>query len=331
MSQETAGVGEIADELRAARSVEATLGAPLARLTTLRIGGAAEVLVRARDEAGLSAALEIVRRHQLGFQLIGMGSNLLVPDSGLRGVTVCLTGDFRETRVEDGQVRAGAGVSLARLARTLATQGLTGLEAFSGFPSTVGGAVVMNAGCYGVEIQDVLVSTTTVDRDGRSRKYSPSELEAGYRTTVLQGSGEVVTEAIFRVGAGDGKASLARIDELNRRRWASLPSGLPNAGSIFRNPEGDYAGRLIEAAGLKGACRGAAQISEKHANVIVNRGGARADDVLGLMIDVRGEVLRTAGLGLEPEIVLSGSLRCEWSRRVAHNERLATGPEGANG
>jgi UDP-N-acetylmuramate dehydrogenase len=192
-----------------------------------------------------------------------------------------------------------------------------GLEALTGFPSTVGGGVYMNAGCYGTEIKDLLVAATVVDRAGAVRRLSTAELRAGYRSTALQDTGTVVTRAVLRLRRGDPAQALARIEELNAKRRASLPSGHPNAGSIFKNPPGDYAGRLIEACGLKGKTAGGAQVSPHHANVIVNLGAARADDVLALMAEARREVARRFGVALEPEVVLLGSLRRRWHELTA--------------
>jgi UDP-N-acetylmuramate dehydrogenase len=199
----------------------------------------------------------------------------------------------------------------------MSVRGLLGLEALSGFPSTVGGAVCMNAGCYGAEIKDVLVGASVVERDGTPRRLRTVDLEPGYRSTRLQQTGAVVTRALLRLRRGDPAAALRIIDEIGERRRASLPSGLPNAGSIFRNPPGDYAGRLIEACGLKGATAGGAQISPQHANVIVNRGGARARDVLELMLRARRAVDERCGVRLDPEIVLCGPLAQEWRRSCA--------------
>jgi UDP-N-acetylmuramate dehydrogenase len=334
---------------RSARSLQSALEAipgleirwaePLAPLTTLRIGGPAEVLATAHTQRALVALLRLTHATGVPLHLLGLGSNVLYPDSGLSGVVARLGRAFTRTRtlghlrsgspappegdldVATGHanppavayLRAGGAVALPRLARSTAQQGLLGLEAFSGFPSSVGGAVVMNAGCYGVEIKDVLVSTTALHRDGSRRRYRTSELEASYRRTALQGAGVVVASATFQLRRGAAGAALARIDELNRKRWASLPSGLPNAGSIFRNPAGDFAGRLIEAVGLKGRRSGGAEISPKHANVIVNRGDARADDVLALMLLARATVREAFGVELEPEVVLEGSLRERWN------------------
>jgi UDP-N-acetylmuramate dehydrogenase len=166
----------------------------------------------------------------------------------------------------------------------------------------------------------VLVSVRLVERDGTRRRVATAELEPGYRTTALERTGGIVTRALFELAPGDPQALLARMEEINSRRWASLPSGHPMAGSIFKNPPGDYAGRLIDACGLKGQQVGGAQISPKHANVIVNLGGARAADVLELMSRARREVRRRFGVELEPEVVLAGGLRTAW--RAACSETL---------
>ena len=294
-----------------------TPGAELARLSTFRIGGRADLLVEAGEEGALRALLTVVAEAGETFQLLGLGSNVLLPDEGLRGVVVRLGGAFREVSVEGHRVTAGAAVTLARIARDTAAAGLAGLEPLAGFPSTVGGAVFMNAGCYGTEIVDLLVEARVCDRYGKPRVVTPADLEAGYRRTVLQRSGELVLEATFELAPGDPAVSQARIEELNAKRWDSLPSGNPNVGSIFRNPPGDYAGRLIEECGLKGQARGGARISPRHANVIVNEGGARAIEVLDLMVAARRAVEERFGVALEPEVVLAGGLRAEWERRVA--------------
>jgi len=289
---------------------------PLASATTLRIGGPAEVFVRVDSEAALSEVMTVARECGVSLHLHGHGSNVLFPDAGVRGIVCRLRGELERVEVEGETVRAGAGVTLARLARDTAKQGLVGLEALSGFPSTVGGAVVMNAGCYGTEMRDVLTEVR-VGRPGRPVEAVRFDLlEPGYRTTSLQDTDAVVTGAEFRLRRGDGAAALARIAELNRRRWQSLPSGKPNAGSVFRNPDDDFAGRLIEACGLKGLRRGGAEISGRHANVIVNREQARAADVLDLMVAAHRAVRDRFGVELRPEIVLAGGLAEEFWGRV---------------
>jgi UDP-N-acetylmuramate dehydrogenase len=310
---------EVRDRLAAIGDVEVREAVPLASVTTLRIGGPAEFFVRVESETALSEVLAVARENEVALHLHGHGSNVLFPDGGLPGVVCRLRGDLERVEMEGETVRAGAGVTLARLARDTAKQGLLGLEALSGFPSTVGGAVVMNAGCYGTEIRDVLTEVRVARPGCAVETLQAADLEPGYRTTNLQGTEAVATRAQFRLRRGNGDAALRRIDELNRRRWKSLPSGKPNAGSVFRNPEDDYAGRLIEACGLKGLQAGGAEISRRHANVIVNREQARAADVLDLMITAHRAVRDRFGVELRPEIVLAGELAHQFWRRAAGN------------
>jgi len=283
-------------------------GQALSRLATLRIGGPAERFVEVTCERALAALLREVARRRLPFQLLGLGSNVLVPDLGLPGIVARLGGELKRVRIRGLRVSAGGGAPLALVARKAANAGLAGLEALSGFPSTVGGAVFMNAGCYGTEIKDVLKSARLVGLDGRRQRIAVADLRASYRATALKESGAIVTRALFELVPGEPATLLARIEELNTRRWATLPSGQPNAGSIFKNPPGDAAGRLLDAAGLKGTSSGGALVSPKHANVIVNTGGASADDVLTLMRTMRDRVAERFGVRLEPEIVLLGDL-----------------------
>ena len=283
-------------------------GQALARLATLRIGGPAERFVEVTSERALVGLLTGAARLRLPFQLLGLGSNVLAPDAGLPGIVARLGGDLKRVRIRGFRVSAGAGAPLALVARKAAAAGLAGLEALSGFPSTVGGAVFMNAGCYGTEIKDVLRSARLVELSGRRRRIGVDELEAGYRSTCLEATGAIVTRALFELQPGEPAALQARIDELNTRRWAALPSGQPNAGSIFKNPPGESAGRLLDAAGLKGTNVGGALVSPKHANVIVNTGGATAADVVALMRQMRDRAAEEFGVRLEPEIVLLGGL-----------------------
>lgn len=286
---------------------------PLARHSTFRIGGPAELFAEVASERALARLVEAVRETATPLHLLGLGSNVLFPDGGLAGVVARLGGELKRVRIRGRRVSAGAGAALALVARRAAKAGFAGLEALSGFPSTVGGAVWMNAGCYGTEVKDVLVSVRVVERDGRRRRLATAELEPAYRWTNLKVSGAIVTRALFELAPGDPAALLARMEELNAKRWASLPSGQPNVGSIFKNPPGDYAGRLLEVAGLKGARIGGAEVSPKHANVIVNAGGATAGDVVELMRRMRDRAEESCGVRLEPEVVLLGDLRERFS------------------
>ncbi len=305
------------EELAGVEGLELRPDTALAPLTTLGVGGPAELLIEVASEEGFVELVKRTRAAGRAFQLIGLGSNLLVPDEGLAGVVARLGGRFRAVDIAGTTVRAGAAVSLPGLARRTARAGLTGLEALAGFPSTVGGAVFMNAGCYGTEIRDVLRCARILETDGSVGEVATADLDCGYRSTRLQRSGGFVLAATFDLAAGDGGAALARIEELNRRRWQSLPADHPNAGSIFKNPPGDYAGRLIELCGLKGRRVGGALVSPKHANVIVNAGDATAADVLALMLEARRRVAERFAIVLEPEIVLTGGLRRAWEAEAA--------------
>lgn len=302
----------LSDRLAAVPGLLLKAGEALSRHTTFKIGGPAELFVEVETEEALSALLGAVADTKAPFLLLGLGSNILIPDAGLPGVVARLGRGFKQARFGEREVEAGAALALPTLARQSARKGFTGLEPLCGFPSTVGGAVWMNAGCYGTEIKDVMIAARLVDREGRRRLIGVPELEAGYRSTALQGTGWIVTSASFRLEPADAAECTARIEQFNARRWGSLPYGVGNAGSIFKNPPRDYAGRLIEACGLKGTVRGGAEISGKHANVIVNRENASAEDVLGLMLEARRAVVETFGVTLKPEVILAGELGERW-------------------
>jgi UDP-N-acetylmuramate dehydrogenase len=295
--------------------VEATHQAPLANHTTLRIGGPAEWLVRVRTEEALARVRADVRGAAAPFRVLGLGSNVLFPDEGVKGVVALLEGEFLTWIVSGTRVEAGAGLPLARLVRASLDHGLVGLEALAGFPSTIGGAVVMNAGCYGVEIRDVLQWVSVLEPDGERRVLLPEDLGAGYRTTRLLGSDITVLRASFQLRQGDVAQARARMKDFNQRRRGSMPSGRPNAGSVFKNPPGESAGRLLDACGLKGERIGDAVVSHEHANVIVNHGRATASDVLDLMEIMHRRVAVEFGIRLEPELILVGDLRSRWNSR----------------
>jgi len=322
------GVGaesELANRLQAIHGVRALVDEPLARHTTFRIGGPADLFLEIGGIRSLRRVVALLNQQQVQIHLLGLGSNLLVPDAGLDGAVLRLTGHLTHYRIWDSKVTAGAGLSLAQLARFTAERGLVGMEALTGFPSTVGGAVWMNAGCYGTEIRDVFVAATVVDRTGGKRRIGLEELGPSYRATRLQGTGAIVAAATFQLRKGNAAAAMARVAELNAKRRATSPPGR-TAGSIFKNPPGDYAGRLVEACGLKGRAVGGARISRQHANVIVNEAGARAADVLALMQLAYGEVRARFGVRLQPEVVLAGSLARDW-RQIEESSQSSPLPE----
>jgi UDP-N-acetylmuramate dehydrogenase len=273
---------------------------PLARHTSFNIGGPAEFLVpSSRPEA----IVEDCQRRGVPYLLLGAGTNLLVADAGVDGLVVrCVD---REWRVEGRRVHARAGLKMMRLARICADHDLTGFEWAIGVPGTVGGAVYQNAGCWGGELADVLTSAEGLCPGARPRVWTPAELELGYRTSALRGgrlAGALVTGVWIELAPGDGAASRRQMAHWTAERTRSQPIKTLNCGSVFRNPPGDSAGRLIEAAGLKGAAEGAAQVSAQHANFIVNRGDATAGDVDRLVRRIQAEVRERFGVTLEPEV-----------------------------
>lgn len=279
--------------------------APLARLTTWRIGGPARYLCRVRTEEALARVLAAAAQASLPVALLGMGSNILVADEGFPGCVLRLEGVFLEVRIEGERVRAGGGAALGGVCAAAARAGLSGIEAISGIPSSIGGAVRINAGAYGGEIFDALESVSLVARSGQRRVAAAAEIPHGYRWSGLIESREIVGQAVLRLSPASREAIDAKTKAVSDRRRGALPSE-PNAGSVFKNPEGDYAGRLIEACGLKGERRGDALVSPRHANVIVNTGHARAADVLDLMRTMRDAVRAKFGVTLFPEVELLG-------------------------
>lgn len=282
---------------------------PLSRHTTLRIGGPARHYCRVKTEDGLSRVLAAARESGEPLALLGMGSNVLAADEGFPGWVVRLEGDFLEVSIAGDRLTAGGGAVLGGVCAAAARAGLSGLESISGIPSSIGGAVRINAGAYGGEIFEVLETVRLVARDGARREVAASEIPHGYRWTKLCDTGEIVSEATLRLRPAAREEIEERTRVVAEKRRGALP-GEPNAGSIFKNPPGDYAGRLIEACGLKGTRLGDAEISARHANVIVNRGRARAADVLALMRSMRDSVRDRFGVTLSPEVEFLG---LKWS------------------
>ena len=297
---------ELVRALEAAVPGRVRTNEPLARYTSFRIGGPADVLVSPDTAEELGAVLRLAAEHSTAATMLGGGSNLLVGDGGIRGIVVRLGAGFRHVAWDAPCVEAGAGVQLGRLARDAAQRGLGGLEYAEGIPGTVGGALFMNAGAYGGEVADAVDEVETVDASGRVRRIGRDELAFTYRRTALP-AGVVVTAVRFRLRAEAVERVRARMEDARARRTASQPHGSANAGSIFKNPPGDHAGRLVEAAGLKGVRVGGARVSDAHANFIVNDGEARAADVQALMQQAQRVVWEGSGVWLEPEVRLIGS------------------------
>jgi len=283
-----------------------------------RAGGPAERLYKPADLDDLCAFLR-TRDADEPLHFIGLGSNLLVRDGGLRGTVVHLHAALKALRVENrgvadrsgegfGIVYAEAGVASPKLARFAANHDLVGAEFLAGIPGTVGGALAMNAGCYGSETWSYVSRVLTVDRSGTLHRRSPKDFGVGYRHVEARlAREEWFVAAWFLLPRGNGQASRRKITDLLAKRVASQPLNLPNAGSVFRNPPGDYAARLIQACGLKGERIGQAQVSEKHANFIVNLGGATASDIEDLINLVQARVATQTGIQLQREVRIVGT------------------------
>lgn len=277
----------------------------MSRRTTFRVGGPAEIVFLPESAQELCAAIAAARECGAEYRVLGNGSNLLVKDGGLKGLTIILGEHFSQISVEGTQLRAQAGAMLSRVAAAACEAGLSGLEFASGIPGTLGGGCAMNAGAYGGQLSDVLESADVL-LDGELRCMRRDELEMGYRSTLPLKRGGVVLGACFALQRDEIGAIQARMKELNARRREKQPLNLPSAGSTFKRPEGHFAGALIEQCGLKGFSIGGAQVSEKHAGFVVNTGGATARDILALMAHVQETVLRETGVRLEPEVRILG-------------------------
>ena len=278
---------------------------PIGPLTTYRVGGRAALFVEPAGEGDLDVLVRATRGLEVPVLMLGKGSNLLVADAGWPGLCVHAGDALGAVCFEGTRVRAGAGAAYPVLARRCASGGLVGMEWAVGIPGSVGGAVRMNAGGHGAETSQWLVSARIVDlATGADRQVSPAELGLSYRRSSLR-STELVTEAVFALEEGDSSSSLERIAEIVRWRRANQPGG-QNAGSVFTNPPDDSAGRLIDAAGLKGMRMGTAAVSDKHANFFQADPGGSADDVRRLVDAVREEVRRRLGVELAVELQMAG-------------------------
>ena len=281
---------------------------PLARFTTMRVGGPADLFAVAHNAFELRALVRFARARELPHVVLGRGSDVVISDAGVRGLVI--QNRAEGSRVDDDRYVAESGVPMARAATETQKAGLTGLEFGLAIPGTVGGAVWANAGAHESDVAAILESATILAADGTETATPAAELGLGYRESRLKSSpGDLVLGATFRLAPAEADAIKARLDDIRRWRQAHQPLGLPSAGSVFRNPEGDSAGRLIDAAGLKGATEGGATVSEKHANFIVNDRKGTAADVRRLGDRVRAEVERQFAVRLVYEIVFIG----DWS------------------
>lgn len=297
---------EVIAGLQEAGIGQVLLNEPLAPYTTWKIGGPADALVIPETKEQLAEAVRILSRTGTPWFLLGRGSNLLIADKGVRGVVLKLGKAFEQVRFEENLVYAGAAFSFIKLSVLAGKQGLTGLEFAGGIPGSVGGAVYMNAGAHGSDVSRILKQAEVLLESGERVAMSKDDLQYAYRYSLLHRLPGIVTEAVFELAFGDRKEIAGAMASYKDRRLRTQPLQLPCAGSVFRNPEGRFAAKLIEEAGLKGTRIGGAEISTQHANFIINTGQATAEDVLALMQLIQTTIRQTYAVELVPEVKLVG-------------------------
>lgn len=278
----------------------------MSRHTTFKVGGPADCLVSPSDEKQLGGIIRYLNKVEIPYFVVGNGSNLLVSDAGYRGVIIKIGDDMAQVTVDGDRIHVGSGASLARVARAALDAGLTGLEFAAGIPGTVGGALIMNAGAYDGEMKMVVEEVTVIDVEGNLLALDNSTMEFGYRTSALKNQKFVATGCTFLLKKGNPEEIKAKMDDFAQRRREKQPLEFPSAGSTFKRPEGHFAGKLIQDAGLAGFSVGGAQVSEKHCGFVINKGDATAKDIKVLIGFVQDKVKDTFGVDLEPEVIMLG-------------------------
>lgn len=276
------------------------------RHTTFRIGGPADFFVVPKTPEMLAEVVNFCRKEQVPFYILGNGSNLLVGDKGYRGVIIQIFKNMNKISIAGEEIHAQAGAMLSVIAKQALANSLAGFEFASGIPGTLGGAVMMNAGAYGGEMKDIVKEVTVLTTEGEIVTIPGSEMEFGYRTSVVEKKAYIVLSAVLKLTQGMKEEIQKRMEELKGQRTSKQPLDLPSAGSTFKRPEGYFAGKLIMDAGLRGFTVGGAQVSEKHCGFVVNRGCATAADVRELMKQVNEKVQSQFGVALEPEVKMLG-------------------------
>ena len=277
---------------------------PMKNHTTFKVGGNAQVFVTVNSKEELSALMKYISTENISYFILGKGSNLLVSDSGIKGVVITLSGEFTDIKTKDGnKIFAGAGASLMKLCRFAQENSLSGLEFAYGIPGSVGGAVFMNAGAYGGEMKDCLVSADYITPQGECGTFTIDELQLGYRTSVFKNKNYIITGCTLSLKEENKDIIKEKMDDLLGRRRSKQPIEYPSAGSTFKRPDGAFAGTLIESCGLKGYTIGGACVSEKHAGFIINKGGATFEDIDSLIKEVQKKVKDETGFFLETEVI----------------------------
>ncbi len=275
---------------------------PMKNHTTFRVGGPAEYFVEVNSKESLVNTIQLCKEYGANYHIIGNGSNLLVSDAGIRGVVIQVYKQLNEIEVKDKTMVVQAGALLNKVARTAQNHELTGMEFAAGIPGTIGGAVAMNAGAYGGEMKDIVERVTVVTIEGELKTYEKQDLEFGYRHSIISERGDIVVEVELQLQQGDAEEMKRITEELKHKRVSKQPLEFPSAGSTFKRPEGHFAGKLIEDAGLRGYAVGGAQVSEKHCGFVINRGDATASDIVRLIEDVQAKVKQLYDVELELEV-----------------------------
>lgn len=278
----------------------------MAEHTSFKCGGSAALFAGLSSEADLAKVMRLLAEEQAPYMFIGNGSNILFTDAGYPGVVIKAMDGFDRVSFDEDFVTAGAAVPLIRLARLAADKALMGLEFASGIPGSLGGAVFMNAGAYGGEMKNVIVSVRSMDMDGNIIERKGEDLDLSYRHSLFEENGEFILSAVLRLEKGEKEAIEGRMKDLAVARSSKQPLTYPSAGSFFKRPEGYFAGKLIEDSGLKGLQVGGAQVSSLHAGFVINAGGATATDVIDLMKVVQETVMNKYGVMLQPEVRIIG-------------------------
>ena len=279
---------------------------PMKKHITFRVGGPAACFLTPSTKEQIREILHICQEEKTPYFILGNGSNLLVSDQGFDGVVLQVYKNMNQVTVEGEHLRVQAGALLSATARKALEAGLTGMEFAAGIPGTMGGAAVMNAGAYGGEMKDILESVTVLTPEGEQKELKNEELQLGYRTSVVKEKGYIVLEAVLGLKKGDPEAIKSRMDELKEQRVTKQPLEYPSAGSTFKRPEGYFAGKLIQDAGLRGYQVGGAQVSEKHCGFVINKENATAKDVVDLIHDVQRIVYEKFQVQLETEVKFLG-------------------------
>ncbi len=280
----------------------------MSRHTSWKVGGPAQLLVDLSQEEDLKTIFDFIAEYQLEWRVIGLGTNLLVSDQGLEGIVIKIGSNFSEVKVAGKLLTVKAGTSTGHLLKVAREAGLGGLEFLAGIPGSLGGIVAMNAGAMGKSIGEVVERVRCLNADGQLEEWRPEDLDFSYRHSRLLNSGRIVLEVVLQGSLAEPELISGQIKQNLAKRKKAHPLEYPNAGSVFKNPPGDYAGRLIEACGCKGLRVGGAEVSQKHANFIINRDGATAEDIWQLIELVQEKVYAEFGINLTVEVQLAGSV-----------------------